>query len=62
MCFCTKTTKDKYGIINLDARCGSQYFVTFAFDFNSYEYVYPMFHKSKALEMFKDFKDELKTN
>ncbi|KAK8694819.1 hypothetical protein V6N13_072363 [Hibiscus sabdariffa] len=43
----------------LAARGGYQYFITFTDDFSRYGYIYLMRHKSKALEKFKEFKNEV---
>ncbi|KAK8984890.1 hypothetical protein V6N11_064436 [Hibiscus sabdariffa] len=43
----------------LAARGGFQYFITFTDDFSRYGYIYLMHHKSKALEKFKEFKNEV---
>ncbi|KAK9008933.1 hypothetical protein V6N11_080409 [Hibiscus sabdariffa] len=41
------------------ARGGYQYFIMFTDDFSRYGYIYLMRHKSKALEKFKEFKNEV---
>ncbi|KAK8713625.1 hypothetical protein V6N13_148837 [Hibiscus sabdariffa] len=45
--------------MNTQARGGYQYFITFTDDFSRYGYIYLMFHKSEALEKFKEFKNEV---
>ncbi|KAK8528241.1 hypothetical protein V6N12_074775 [Hibiscus sabdariffa] len=50
---------DVYGPMNTKARGGFQYFITFTDDFSRYGYIYLMRHKSKALEKFKEFKNEV---
>ena len=51
---------DVCGPINVIARGGYQYFITFTDDMSRYGYVYLMRHKSQSFEMFKDFKAEVK--
>ena len=48
-----------YGPINVIARGGYQYFITFTNDMSRYGYIYLMRHKSQSFEMFKDFKAEV---
>ncbi|KAK8600890.1 hypothetical protein V6N12_050735 [Hibiscus sabdariffa] len=50
---------DVCGPMNIQARGGFQYFITFTDDFSRYGYIYLMRHKSEALERFKEFKNEL---
>ncbi|KAK9043135.1 hypothetical protein V6N11_071485 [Hibiscus sabdariffa] len=50
---------DVCGPMNTQARGGYQYFITFTDDFSRYGYIYLMRHKSKALEKFKEFKNEV---
>ncbi|KAL4332303.1 hypothetical protein GQ457_07G009090 [Hibiscus cannabinus] len=45
--------------MNTQARGGFQYFITFTDDFGRYGYIYLLRHKSKALEKFKEFKNEV---
>jgi hypothetical protein len=40
-------------------RGGFQYFITFTDDFSRYGYVYLMKHKSKSLQKFKEFQNEV---
>ena len=47
---------DVCGPINVQARGGYEYFITFTDDYSRYNYVYLMRHKSKALEKFKEYK------
>ncbi|KAH9780110.1 hypothetical protein KPL71_007953 [Citrus sinensis] len=49
---------DVYGPINVQARGGYEYFITFTDDYSRYDYVYLMHHKSEALEKFKEYKAE----
>ena len=50
--------KDVYGPINVQARGGYEYFITFTNYYMRYSYVYPMCHKSEALENFKEYRIE----
>ncbi|KAK8694436.1 hypothetical protein V6N13_071988 [Hibiscus sabdariffa] len=50
---------DVCGPMNTQARGGFQYFITFTDDVSRYGYIYLMLHKSKALEKFKEFKNEV---
>ena len=50
---------DVCGPINIRARGGYEYFITFTDDYSKYGYVYLMQHKSEALEKFKEFRDEV---
>ncbi|KAK9044503.1 hypothetical protein V6N11_058403 [Hibiscus sabdariffa] len=50
---------DVCGPMNTQARGGFQYLITFTDDFSRYGYIYLMHHKSKALERFKEFKNEV---
>ena len=50
---------DVYGPLNVNARGGFLYFITFIDDFNRYGYVYLMRHKSESFEKFKKFKNEV---
>ncbi|KAH9734858.1 Integrase catalytic domain-containing protein [Citrus sinensis] len=49
---------DVYGPINVQARGGYEYFITFTDDNSRYDYVYLMRHKSEALEKFKEYRAE----
>ncbi|KAH9752503.1 Integrase catalytic domain-containing protein [Citrus sinensis] len=56
---CPKIVKsDVCGPINVQARGGYEYFITFTDDYSRYGYVYPMRHKSEALEKFKEYRAE----
>ena len=46
------------GLINIQAKGWHEYFTTFADDYSRFGYVYLMRHKSKAFQMFKQFKVE----
>ena len=50
---------DVCGPINVHARRGFLYFITFTNDFSRYRYVYLMRHKSESFEKFKEFKNEV---
>jgi len=50
---------DVCGPLNIPARGGFQYFITFTDDFSRYGYVYLMKHKSESFEKFKEFKNEV---
>ena len=47
------------GPMNISARGGYYYFITFTDDLLRYGYVYLMKHKSKSFEMFKQFHAEV---
>ncbi|KAH9705191.1 hypothetical protein KPL70_011781 [Citrus sinensis] len=49
---------DICGPINVQARGGYEYFITFTDDYSRYGYVYLMRHKSEALEKFKEYRAE----
>jgi len=49
---------DVYGPMSVLAQGGYEYFITFADDYSRYGYVYLMRRKSKAFEMFKEFRAE----
>jgi transposase InsO family protein len=46
---------DVCGPMNVRARHGASYFITFIDDFTCYGHVYVVFHKSKALDCFRRF-------
>ena len=46
------------GPINVQARGGYEYFITFTDDYSRYDYVYLMRHKSETLEKFKEYRGE----
>ena len=50
---------DVCGPINVQARGGFEYFVTFTDDYSRYGYVYLMTRKSEAFDKFKEFKAEV---
>ncbi|WJX67634.1 hypothetical protein P8452_52084 [Trifolium repens] len=50
---------DVCGPLNIPARGGFSYFITFTDDFSRYGYVYLMKHKSGSFEKFKEFKNEV---
>lgn len=50
---------DVYGPMNVQARGGYEYFVTFIGDYSRCGYVYFMRHKSETFEKFKEFKAEV---
>jgi hypothetical protein len=60
-------SKDLLGLVHSDvcdpmsisARYRSRYFIKFTDDFNRYDYVYLMRHKSESFEKFKEFKTEV---
>ena len=47
---------DVCGPMNIEARGGYHYFLTFTHDLSRYEYIYLMKHKSETFEKFKKFK------
>ncbi|KAH9801407.1 hypothetical protein KPL71_001014 [Citrus sinensis] len=49
---------DVCGPINVQARGGYEYFITFTDNYSRYGYVYLMRHKSEALEKFKEYRAE----
>ena len=50
---------DVCGPINIRARGGYQYFITFTDDYSRYGYLYLLHHKSEAFEKFKQFRAEV---
>ena len=50
---------DLYGLINVPARRGYEYFITFIDDYSRYGYIYLMHHKSESFDKFKEFKAEV---
>ena len=46
---------DVCGPMNIEARGGYRYFLTFTDDLSIYGYIYLMKHKSKTFEKFKEF-------
>ncbi|XP_070056456.1 uncharacterized protein [Nicotiana tomentosiformis] len=49
---------DLCGPMNIQARGGFEYFVTFTHDYSKYGYIYLLRHKSECFEKFKEFKTE----
>ncbi|KAL0556725.1 hypothetical protein IC582_005241 [Cucumis melo] len=47
------------GLMNVKARGGFEYFISFIDDYSRYGYLYLMEHKSEALEKFKEYKAEV---
>ncbi|KAA0064277.1 gag/pol protein [Cucumis melo var. makuwa] len=50
---------DLRGPMNVKARGGFEYFISFTDDYSRYGYLYLMVHKSEALEKFKEYKAEV---
>ncbi|TYJ98809.1 gag/pol protein [Cucumis melo var. makuwa] len=50
---------DLCGPMNVKARGGFEYFISFIDDYSMYGYLYLMEHKSEALEKFKEYKAEV---
>ncbi|KAI3729037.1 hypothetical protein L6452_17683 [Arctium lappa] len=50
---------DVCGPMNIHARGGYRYFITFTDDLSRFGYVYLMRHKSESFEMFKEFQNDL---
>ncbi|KAH9725543.1 Integrase catalytic domain-containing protein [Citrus sinensis] len=50
---------DVCGPINIQARGGYEYFITFTDNYSRYDYVYLMHHKSEVLEKFKEYRAEI---
>ena len=50
---------DIYGPMNISAREGYSYFITFTDNLSRYRYVYLIKHKSESLEMFQRFRNEV---
>ncbi len=50
---------DVCGPMNVRARGGYEYFVTFIDDYSRYGYVYLMHHKSDTFEKFKEYRAEV---
>jgi hypothetical protein len=46
---------DIYGPMNVRARHGDRYFITFIDDYTQYDHVYSISHKFEALAYFKKF-------
>ena len=50
------------GPMNIEARGGYRYFLTFTDDLSGYGYVYSMKHKSETFEKFKEFQSEVENH
>ena len=50
---------DVCGPMNIEARGGYRYFLTFTDDLSRYGYIYLMKHKSETLKKFKEFQSEV---
>ena len=50
---------DVCGPMNIEARDGYRYFLTFTDDLSRYGYIYLMKHKSETFEKFKEFQSEV---
>ena len=50
---------DVCGPLNIPARGGFHYFITFTDDFSRFGYVYLMKHKSESFNLFKEFQNEV---
>ena len=50
---------DVCGPMNVKARGGYEYFITFIDDYSRYGYVYLMQHKSDTFEKFKEYRAEV---
>ena len=48
--------------MNVEARGGYRYFVTFTDDLSRYGYIYLMKHKSETFEKFKEFQSEVENH
>ena len=53
---------DVYGPMNVEARGGYHYFLTFTDDLSRYGYIYLMIHKSEIFEKFKEFQSEVENH
>ena len=53
---------DVCGPMNVEARGGYHYFLTFTDDLSRYEYIYLMKHKSETFEKFKEFQSEVENH
>ena len=49
---------DIYGPMNIEARGGYEYYITFIDDYSRYRYVYLITRKSEAFDKFKEFRTE----
>ena len=50
---------DLCGPMNVKARGGYEYFISFIDDYSRYDYIHLMHHKSEALEKFREYKIEV---
>ena len=48
--------------MNVDARGGYRYFLTFTDDLRRYAYIYIMKHKSETFQKFKEFQSEVENH
>jgi hypothetical protein len=63
----TERASDLLGLVHTDvcgpmssvAKGGFRYSITFTDDFSRHGYIYPMRHKSKSFEKFKEFQTEV---
>ena len=53
---------DVCGPMNIEARGGYCYFLTFLDDLSRYGYIYLMKHKSETFEKFKEFQSEVENH
>ena len=53
---------DVCGPMNVEARGGYRYFLTFTDDFSRYGYIYLMKHKSETFQKFKEFQSEVENH
>ena len=53
---------DVCGPMNIEARDGYCYFLTFTDDLSRYGYIYLMKHKSETFEKFKEFQSEVENH
>ena len=53
---------DVCGPMNVEARGGFCYFLTFTDDLSRYGYIYLMKHKSETFEKFKEFQSEVENH
>ena len=49
------------GSMNVKARGGYKYFISFIHDYSRYGYLYLMHHKSESLEKFREYKTEVES-
>ena len=53
---------DVCGPMNVEARGGYRYFLTFTDDLSRYGYIHLMKHKSETFEKFKEFQSEVENH